>query len=105
MMNAIEAMASTPPSQRTLSIGMRATEEGHVEVSITDHEPGMSPDQLKHIFEPFFTTEEHGLGLGLSICSTIIRSHRGRLNLSNARDGGVAAIVSLPLRPHLAVAS
>jgi C4-dicarboxylate-specific signal transduction histidine kinase len=105
MMNAMEAMASTPPSRRTLSICTRTTEEGYAEVSITDCGPGMSPDELGRLFEPFFTTKERGLGLGLSICSTIVRSHRGRLNLSNASGGGVTAIVSVPLPLHLAAAS
>jgi signal transduction histidine kinase len=105
MMNAMEAMASTPPSERTLGIGTRTTGEGYAEVSITDRGPGMSPDELKRLFEPFFTTKERGLGLGLSICSTIIRSHRGRLNLSNSSGGGVTAIVSVPLPLHLVAAS
>jgi C4-dicarboxylate-specific signal transduction histidine kinase len=96
MMNAIDAMSSTPPSRRTLSIGTRTTEKGYVEVSITDSGPGMLPDELKRLFEPFFTTKEHGLGLGLSICSTIVRSHRGLLTLSNASGSGVTAIVALP---------
>ena len=90
---------------RTLGIGTRTTEEGCAEVSITDRGPGVSPDELKRIFEPFFTTKERGLGLGLSICATIVRSHRGRLNLSNASGGGVSAIVSLPLPLRLAAAS
>jgi C4-dicarboxylate-specific signal transduction histidine kinase len=105
MMNAMEAMASTPPSMRTLGIGTRTTEEGYVEVSITDNGPGMSPDELNRLFEPFFTTKERGLGLGLSICETIVRSHRGRLNLANASGGGVTAIFSLPAPLRLAAAS
>jgi signal transduction histidine kinase len=105
MMNAMEAMASTPTSMRTLGIVTRTTEEGYVEVSITDSGPGMSPDELNRVFEPFFTTKERGLGLGLSICASILRSHRGRLNLSNAAGGGVTATVSLPLPLRLVAAS
>jgi PAS domain S-box-containing protein len=105
MMNAMEAMASTPSSKRMLSIGTRATAEGFVEVSIRDFGPGMSPDELKGIFQPFFTTKKHGLGLGLSICSTIVTSHRGRLNLSNAKGGGATATISLPLAASMAMAS
>jgi C4-dicarboxylate-specific signal transduction histidine kinase len=105
IMNATEAMASTPPSNRILSIATRTSEEGYVEVSIRDRGPGMSADELKRSFEPFFTTKEHGLGLGLSICSTILGSHHGRLSLSNASGGGITAVVSLPLARQLAVAS
>jgi signal transduction histidine kinase len=104
MMNAMEAMASAPASRRMLSVGTRTTEEDCVEVSIRDHGPGMSPDALKRIFEPFFTTKDRGLGLGLSICSTIVTSHRGRLTLANANDGGAAAVVSLPIAVQLVAA-
>lgn len=105
IMNAMDAMASTPSSQRTLSIRTRSTQNGHVEVSITDCGPGISPDHLRRIFEPYFTTKEHGLGLGLSICSTIVRSHHGQLNIANTDSGGVTAAVSLPAAIRLAAAS
>jgi len=106
IMNAMDAMASTQTSDRTLSVGTRSTQDGNVEVSITDRGPGMSPDQLERVFEPFFTTKEHGLGLGLSICSTIVRSHHGQLTVSNAGGrGGVTAVVSLPVAIRLAAAS
>ncbi len=90
-------MASTPPSQRTLSIGMRATEEGYVEVSITDHEPGMSPDQLKHIFEPFFTTKTQGTGLGLATSQQIIFEHNGHLVVESQPGKGSIFSILLPL--------
>jgi C4-dicarboxylate-specific signal transduction histidine kinase len=105
IMNAIEAMGSTPPPERTLSIATRVTEEEFVELSIRDRGPGISPDQQKRIFEPFFTTKAGGLGLGLSICSNIITLHRGRLTLRQAPGGGVVATVSLPKNVQLAIAS
>src|SRR5215471_4120513 len=104
-MNAVEAMGTTSPAKRKISIGTRTTKDGCVEVSITDSGPGMAPEELKRVFEPFFTTKERGLGLGLSICSTIIRSHRGRLNLANANVGGMTATVSLPMAVQLVAAS
>jgi C4-dicarboxylate-specific signal transduction histidine kinase len=105
MMNAMDAMASMPASERTLSINTRSTEKGNVEVSVTDRGPGMSPDQLKNVFEPFFTTKQDGLGLGLAICWRIIKSHNGQLTISNAGGGGVTAVVSLPVAIRLAAAS
>jgi len=104
IMNAMDAMASTPPSKRTLRIGTRSAQNGRVEVSITDHGPGIPPDHLKRVLEPYFTTKAHGLGLGLSICSTIVRSHNGQLNISNAAGGGVSAVVTLPAAIQLAAA-
>jgi C4-dicarboxylate-specific signal transduction histidine kinase len=105
IMNAMDAMTSTPSSDRILRIGTRTTEKDHVEMSITDRGPGMSPEQLKRALEPFFTTKERGLGLGLSICSTIVNSHRGRLVLSNADGCGAKVIVSLPSAAQLVSAS
>jgi PAS domain S-box-containing protein len=105
IMNAIEAMASIPPSERGLRIATREANENSVEVSIRDSGPGMSPDQLNRIFEPFFTTKSGGLGLGLSMCSTIVTLHRGQLNLRNTAEGGIVATVSLPKGVRLAMAS
>jgi PAS domain S-box-containing protein len=101
IMNAIEAMTSTPPSERTVSIVTKETKQGHVEVSIRDRGPGMSPDELSRIFEPHFTTKEKGLGFGLSICSTIVALHRGQIDLRNASEGGMVATVSLPKTSQL----
>ena len=105
LMNAMDAVASTPVSERTVSISTRPTEKGNVEVSITDRGPGMSPDQLKSVFEPFFTTKQDGLGLGLAICWRIVKSHNGQLTISNAGGGGVTAVVSIPAAIRLAAAS
>ena len=96
IMNAIEAMDSTPPSERSLSIVTRVTDDGNVEMTIRDRGPGVPPDDLKRIFEPFFTTKDKGLGVGLSICSGIIRSHRGQIILQNASGGGLVATITLP---------
>ena len=105
MINAMDAMTSTPPSERALSIRTRSTKEGCIEVSITDRGPGIPPEELNRIREPFFTTKKGGLGLGLSISSAIVESHHGRLTLSNASDGGIVATVSLPTVAQLAAAS
>ena len=105
IMNAIEAMALVEPSRRKLNIVTEETREGCVAVSIRDRGPGMSSNELKGIFSPFFTTKTGGLGLGLSICSTIVTLHKGQLTLRNAPESGVVATVSLPKNVHSAIIS
>jgi C4-dicarboxylate-specific signal transduction histidine kinase len=74
------------------------TPAGNIQVLIKDHGPGIEMANGKQAFVPFFTTKDHGLGLGLSICSTIIRNHGGTINLRNDDTGGAIAEFSLPAR-------
>jgi signal transduction histidine kinase len=105
MMNAMEAMNATAATVRRLSIATRWSIEGYVEVLVSDRGRGIAPEEQRRLFQPFFTTKERGLGLGLSICSTIVTSHGGRLSLANSKEGGATAIISLPTPLQLAAAS
>jgi PAS domain S-box-containing protein len=98
IINAMDAMASTPVEQRRVNICTRETQTGTIEVLVKDHGPGIKPANGKQVFEPFYTTKDHGLGLGLTICSTIIHKHEGTLNLKNDDAGGAIAEFSLPAR-------
>jgi C4-dicarboxylate-specific signal transduction histidine kinase len=72
------------------------TSAGTVEVCLKDRGPGITPADSKRVFVPFYTTKDHGLGLGLSICSTIIEKHGGKIDLRNDEAGGALAKFSLP---------
>jgi C4-dicarboxylate-specific signal transduction histidine kinase len=98
VMNAMDAMASTPMAQRFILISTRDAETGMVDVLVKDRGHGIRPKENGHVFEPFYTTKDHGLGLGLTLCSTIIQAHQGRLTLVNDEGGGAIAVFSLPIQ-------
>ena len=99
LQNAIDAVSGQPPDTRHILI--RATRSGRdVEVSVTDSGPGISSERLAHVFDPFFTTKAEGLGMGLAICRTIVRSHGGDIRVQNNVSGG--ATVSFTLPAHVA---
>jgi C4-dicarboxylate-specific signal transduction histidine kinase len=79
MMNAIEAMSGVSDGTRELRISTRKAEPGGVLVAVRDSGPGLAPATLEHLFNAFYTTKPGGLGLGLSICRSIIEAHGGRL--------------------------
>src|SRR5205814_2478041 len=68
-----------------------------VAVSVTDRGSSIPEEKLEQIFEPFFTTKAKGLGLGLSVCRTIIAAHRGKLWATNNADCGTTFRFSLPI--------
>jgi PAS domain S-box-containing protein len=104
-MNAMDAMSATEPAQRQITLRTRHDGNGTVEAVVADRGRGLTGDERDRLFQPFFTTKEHGLGLGLSICSTIVKSHGGNLSIDNDAGGGAIAILALPSRPDLPTAS
>ncbi len=97
--NALEAMQQS--GKLVIDIHQ---EQRMVVVSLRDSGPGIQQALLKKVFEPFFTThpENGGLGLGLTICQTILQQHGGVLQLIAAKEGGLEAKVLLPLSPNTA---
>ncbi len=95
--NASEAMRSTAAGERILWLKSAATDAGECIVAVEDSGPGIDPEKLEHIFEPFFTTKGAGMGMGLSICRSIVTAHGGRLNARRVRGRGMAFEIVLPL--------
>ena len=95
--NAAEAIdnAKMPPARRNIELRVvprHTPEEGAViEFSVTDMGPGLQPEVIARLYEAFFSTKVEGLGIGLSLCRSIIESHRGRIKAQNLYNGEVAA--------------
>jgi PAS domain S-box-containing protein len=94
IINAIEAMRDVGEEERELLISSRNDPDG-VSVEVRDSGPGFAPESLDHVFEAFYTTKPGGLGLGLSICRSIIEAHGGRLWASpNVPRGAIFSFVA-----------
>src|SRR5689334_11361614 len=79
ILNAIEAMSGTAEGSRKLVIRTAVADGGGALVSVMDSGPGLSSSSIERLFDPFYTTKPGGLGIGLSICRSIIETHGGRL--------------------------
>ena len=97
VVNASDAMASCPTPDRRLVIRTEIENgDDAITVSITDQGCGIPEKNMEQLFEPFFTTKEKGMGLGLSVCRTIIAAHRGTLWAMNNADRGATFCFRLP---------
>jgi two-component system sensor kinase FixL len=85
--NAMEAMSETS-NERRLEIASVAGPGEQVEVSVSDTGTGLAPDVSRHLFQPFVTTKRKGMGLGLSICRTIVEAHGGKIWVEDRQGGG-----------------
>jgi two-component system sensor kinase FixL len=75
--NSVDAMLDSP--ERRLVISSEAVEGDMVQVNVADTGGGMAPEVMEKLFQPFVSTKPHGMGVGLSICRTIVESHGGRI--------------------------
>jgi PAS domain S-box-containing protein len=108
--NAAEAIdnAELPTSRRNIELRVvpchTAEEGGAIEFSVTDMGPGLKEEVIARMYEAFFSTKQDGLGIGLSLCRTIIESHRGRIRAQNLYNGTVATgcrfAFTLPVETH-----
>ena len=101
IINAIEAMRGVGEGERELLISTRNEPDG-VSVEVRDSGPGFTPEVLDRVFEAFYTTKPGGLGLGLSICRSIVEAHNGRLWASpNVPRGAIFRFIA-PAHPAAA---
>jgi C4-dicarboxylate-specific signal transduction histidine kinase len=96
IVNAIEAMGATNEGPRELLISTAKVETGGVLVAVQDSGPGLEAAMPERVFESFYTTKSTGLGLGLSICRSIIEAHGGRLWASTNQRRGATFQFTLP---------
>jgi signal transduction histidine kinase/integral membrane sensor domain MASE1 len=98
LMNACEAMVTTPTASRQVVITTRLLPIVEAaEITVHDNGTGIPPGDTERIFQPFVTTKTHGLGLGLAICRSVAEAHHGVLWAENAPEGGAIFHIKIPI--------
>jgi C4-dicarboxylate-specific signal transduction histidine kinase len=100
MLNAFAAMDQPDRRTRRLRVRTRAVDGWRVEAEFQDSGSGIGPEMIDRLFEPFVTTKPNGLGMGLSICRSILDQHGGSLRAANNPGGGATFTLTLPASPH-----
>jgi PAS domain S-box-containing protein len=96
VMNACDAMHGNAPADRQLVLRTELGADKAIHVSVSDCGVGLAPDKLEQVFMPFYTTKSHGLGLGLSVCRTIITAHGGNLWAASGAERGAVFCFTIP---------
>ncbi|MBV9537510.1 MAG: GHKL domain-containing protein, partial [Acidisphaera sp.] len=96
ILNAVEAMGSVETGARELLISTGQAQGNGVLVTVRDSGPGIDPEDVEHVFEAFYTTKSSGVGMGLSICRSIINAHGGRLWVEANQPRGAVFQFTLP---------
>lgn len=94
--NGIEAMSDI--EDPSIIVSTRCSSHNYIELCVIDSGHGISEDKLKRIFNPFFTTKTSGMGMGLSISSSIIEAHDGKLYAENNTEQGARFCLTLPIK-------
>lgn len=96
MLNAFDAMKEAPEERRKVTLRATRRDPGSVQVAVQDGGTGISPERLRNLFEPFRSSKKDGLGLGLSICQTIVTAHEGQIWAENNTGTGATVYFTLP---------
>ena len=95
--NAFDAIESLPVDERTITISTDLENETSAIVAISDSGNGIRPELMETIFDPFQTTKSKGIGIGLSICKSILEAHDGKILVDNTKNGGAVFSLILPI--------
>jgi two-component system, LuxR family, sensor kinase FixL len=96
ILNAIDAMSQQAANSRSITLRTEAVAQNVIQISVADTGSGVRSGAEEQIFQPYYTTKPSGLGLGLSLCRTIMQAHRGRLWLENGASGGAIFYLTVP---------
>jgi signal transduction histidine kinase len=94
--NAVEAMSSVTARGRVLHVRSEISDQAGVRVTVADSGPGIDPEIMNRIFDAFFTSKSTGMGMGLSICRSIVEAHGGKLSASRGHPHGTVFEISFP---------
>ncbi|NOT83827.1 MAG: PAS domain S-box protein [Methylococcaceae bacterium] len=99
--NAVDALKTLPPtSRRHLSIQSTLNDKQVIEIRVKDNGPGIADPDQKKLLTPFFTTKADGMGMGLSICHSILKAHDGTLHFNSLVNKGTTFYFTLPVRKN-----
>ena len=90
-------MSAPQLNARRLVIHTTLIDGSNLQIEVRDSGTGIAPEELESIFDPFTTSKRTGLGMGLSICRSIIERHGGRISAENNRDFGATFWITLPV--------
>ena len=99
ILNALQAMGAVSVGARQVTITTSQIELNDLYVGVQDTGPGLSPETFSRLFEPFYTTKPNGMGMGLTICRSIVEAHGGRLWASVCQPHGAIFQFVIPARP------
>jgi C4-dicarboxylate-specific signal transduction histidine kinase len=94
--NAIEAVEALPSARRRITVSTRIEEDGSGTLAVSDRGEGVPAEARERLFDPFVTTKPGGLGLGLSICRSVVEAHGGRIRHEANGEGGAVFSFTLP---------
>jgi C4-dicarboxylate-specific signal transduction histidine kinase len=97
IINAVEAMSSANKGSRELRISTRKDVSSGILIAIQDSGPGLNPESFDRLFDPFYTTKPSGMGMGLSICRSIVEAHEGQIWATHTVGPGATVQFSLPI--------